>query len=197
MAKMLWKPSEATVKQTNIYGFMNFINERHGQNFAEFEPLYQWSIENITDFWADFWEFADIKVSKPYDQVIDDVNKMPGARWFSSARLNFAENLLRYRDDQVALIFKGEARDAIYITYAQLYDEVARLAASLKATGVVPGDRVVGFWPCWRPPAWGPPGRPVRLISASKACWIASVRFSPRFCLPPTGIRSRAKRLIR
>ena len=127
MAKMLWEPAEEKVKQTNMYRFMNLINERHGQNFTEFEPLYQWSIENIPDFWADFWEFADIRASKPYDQVIDDVNKMPGARWFSGARLNFAENLLRYRDDQVALIFKGEAQDSIHMTYAELYDEVARL----------------------------------------------------------------------
>jgi acetoacetyl-CoA synthetase len=147
MAKMLWKPSGESVRQTNMYRFMNFINDRHGQKFSEFEPLYQWSIENIADFWAAFWEFADIKASKPYDQVIDDVNKMPGSRWFSGARLNFAENLLRYRDDRIALIFKGEAQGAIYMTYAELYDEVARLAKSLKETGVVPGDRVVGFMP--------------------------------------------------
>jgi len=147
MANKLWKPSEETVRQTNMYRFMNFINDRHGQKFAEFEPLYQWSIENIADFWAAFWEFADIKASKPYAQVVDDLGGMPGAKWFSGARLNFAENLLRYRDDRIALIFKGEAQDAIYMTYAQLYDEVARLAKSLKETGVVPGDRVVGFMP--------------------------------------------------
>ena len=70
--------------------------------------------------------------SKPYDQVVDDVTKMPGARWFTGAQLNFAENLLRYRDDQIALIFKGEAQASTKMTYAQLYDEVARLARSLK-----------------------------------------------------------------
>jgi acetoacetyl-CoA synthetase len=147
MANMLWKPSEENVRQTNMYRFMNLINERHGQNFTEYEALYQWSIENSPDFGADFWEFADIKASKPYDQVIDDLNKMPGARWFAGARLNFAENLLGYRDDQTALVFKGEAQESIYMTYAQLYDEVARLAKSLKDAGVVPGDRVVGFMP--------------------------------------------------
>jgi acetoacetyl-CoA synthetase len=144
---MLWKPSQEKVKQTNMYRFMNVIGERHGQKFTEYEPLYQWSIDNIPEFWTDFWEFADIKASKPYNQVIDDVTKMPGARWFIGARLNFAENLLRYRDDQVALIFKGEAQDSIYMTYAELYDEVARLAKSLKQAGVVAGDRVVGFMP--------------------------------------------------
>ncbi len=147
MAKMLWKPSKETVRQTNMYRFMNFINERCGQNFTDYEPLYRWSIENIADFWRAFWEFADIKASKPYDQVVDDLSRMPGAKWFSGVRLNFAENLLRYRDDQVALIFKGEAQDAMVMTYAELYDEVARLVKSLKETGVLPGDRVVGFMP--------------------------------------------------
>ena len=72
---------------------------------------------------------------------------MPGAKWFSGARLNFAENLLRYRDDSVALIFKGEDHPTRKMTYAELYDEVARLAKSLRASGIGPGDRVVGFMP--------------------------------------------------
>ena len=72
---------------------------------------------------------------------------MPGANWFPGARLNFAENLLRYRDDRVALIFKGEGQASTRMTYAELYDEVARLARALKDAGVVTGDRVVGFMP--------------------------------------------------
>jgi acetoacetyl-CoA synthetase len=147
MAKLLWKPSEEQIKNSNMYRFMNVINEKYHQNFSEFEPLYQWSIENIADFWESFWEFADLIASKPYEQVIDDVTKMPGARWFSGARLNFAQNLLRFRDDQVALIFKGEGQQSTKMTYAELYDEVARLAKSLKSAGVQAGDRVVGFMP--------------------------------------------------
>ena len=147
MSRLLWKPSEERIQSTNMYRFMGFINEKYNQNFTEYEPLYQWSIENIPDFWASMWEFAEIKASRPYDQVIDDVAKMPGAKWFSGARLNFAENLLRYRDDQVALIFKGEDRDTTKMTYAELYDEVARVAKSLRETGVQVGDRVVGFMP--------------------------------------------------
>ena len=147
MAKLLWQPSEEKIKGTNMYRFMTFINEKYNQNFAEYTPLYQWSIEKIPDFWASMWEFAEIKASKAYAQVVDDITKMPGARWFPGARLNFAENLLRYRDDHVALIFKGESRDSIKITYSELYDEVARVAKSLKETGVKAGDRVAGFMP--------------------------------------------------
>jgi len=126
---------------------MKIINETYEQNFSEYEPLYQWSIENIPDFWACLWEFAKIKSSTPYDQVVDDVGKMPGAKWFSGARLNFAENLLRYKDDHTALIFKGEDRVDKRMTYAELYNEVASVARSLKQAGVRTGDRVVGFMP--------------------------------------------------
>ena len=147
MAKLLWKPSEDQISETNMYRFMNFINERYHQNFSDYASLYAWSINNIPDFWAAFWEFAGVIHSESYDQVVDDLNKMPGAHWFTGARLNFAENLLRYRDDRVALVFKGEGRKPVKLTYAQLYDEVARLAKSLKASGIQPGDRVVGFMP--------------------------------------------------
>ena len=147
MAKLLWTPPEERIKSTNLFRFMNIINETYNQNFSEYEPLYQWSIENIPDFWACLWEFAKIKSSTPYDQVVDDVGKMPGAKWFSGARLNFAENLLRYKDEQTALIFKGENRVNKRMTYAELYDEVASIARSLRQAGVRAGDRVVGFMP--------------------------------------------------
>ncbi|MGD8961295.1 MAG: acetoacetate--CoA ligase [Desulfobacterales bacterium] len=147
MAKLLWEPTKEQIKQSNMYRFMTFVNETYNQSFTEYAALYDWSIENIADFWAAFWEFADIIHSKSYDEIIDDTTKMPGAKWFAGARLNFAENLLRYRDDRVALIFKGEDQPSIWMTYAQLYDEVARLARSLKQLGIESGDRVVGFMP--------------------------------------------------
>jgi len=147
MPKRLWTPSEERIQNTNLYRFINIINETYHQNFSEYEPFYRWSIENIPDFWARLWEFAKIKSSTPYDQVVDDVGKMPGAKWFSGARLNFAENLLRYKDDHTALIFKGEDRVDKRMTYAELYDEVASVAHSLKQAGVQTGDRVVGFMP--------------------------------------------------
>ena len=147
MAKLLWQPSEERMKSSNMYRFMQFINGRYGKIFKEYGELYQWSIDNIPDFWASMWEFADIKTSKPYDQVVDDPGKMPGAKWFPGARLNFAENLLRYRDNRTALIFKGESRDSTRMTYAELYDEVSLVAAALKEAGVQAGDRVAGFVP--------------------------------------------------
>jgi len=147
MGKLLWKPSEERVKNSNMYRFISFVNQRRQKNFTNYDDLYAWSISRLADFWADVWDFVGIKQSKRYDEVLDDDRKMPGAKWFSGARLNFAENLLRYRDDSVALIFKGEDHPIRRMTYAELYDEVARLAKSLRAFGIGPGDRVAGFMP--------------------------------------------------
>ncbi|MBW2646043.1 MAG: acetoacetate--CoA ligase [Deltaproteobacteria bacterium] len=177
MAKRLWKPSEERIKNTNMYRFMNFINEKYNCNFTEYSHLYQWSIENIPEFWVAMWEFSDIKASKHYDQIIDDIAKMPGARWFSGARLNFAENLLRYRDDRTALIFRGEDQVADTMTYGELYDEVARVAKSLRAAGVQIDDRVVGFMP----------NMPQTIIAMLAATSIGAVWSS---CSPDFGIKT-------
>jgi len=92
------------------------------------------------------WD-SSIAASQQYDKVVDDLSKFPGARWFVGARLNFAQNLLRYRDDHIAFIFRGEMVKKARITYAQLYDSVARIAKSLRDMGVKPGDRVAAYMP--------------------------------------------------
>jgi acetoacetyl-CoA synthetase len=147
MARLLWEPSEQRIKQTNMFRFMCAINEKHQKDFSEYSELHRWSIDHIPEFWEAMWDFADIIAAQKAHQVVDDLGKMPGAKWFPGARLNFAENLLRYRDEQIALIFNGESQVRKTMTYAQLYDEVARIAEALRNVGVEPGDRVVGFMP--------------------------------------------------
>ena len=147
MSKLLWSPSEEWIQNTNMTRFIDYINQKHGQKITCFDVLYKWSIDNIPDFWAAIWDFAEVKASRTYDKVVDDAYKMPGARWFQGAQLNFAENLLRYRDDHTALIFRGEAQTRESITYAELYDRVARLAKSLREIGLQPGDRVAAYMP--------------------------------------------------
>jgi len=147
MSKMLWQPSEDRILQSNMVRFIRFVNDHFTLDLNNYAELYDWSVTNISDFWAAMWDFAEIKFSRSYDRVLDQTQTMPGNKWFEGARLNFAENLLRYRDDRVALIFKGESNPVVRITYAELYDEVARVAASLKKMGVQAGDRVVGFMP--------------------------------------------------
>ena len=147
MGKMLWTPSEEQIENSNMYRFLLFVNDKRGKAFTDYDGLYEWSVNHLADFWADVWDFVDIRASRGYDRVLDNERKMPGAKWFPGARLNFAENLLRVRDNSVALIFKGEDHPVRRMTYAELYDEVARLAKSLRSIGVGPGDRVAGFLP--------------------------------------------------
>ena len=147
MRKPLWTPSEERIRQANLTRFIDAVNRRGNLKLKSYAELYQWSVENIPDFWAAVWDFAEIKASKPYEQVVEDLRKFPGAKWFPGARLNFAENLLRYRDNQLAFIFKGETQVSQQMTYVELYDSVARIAHSLRETGVGVGDRVVGYMP--------------------------------------------------
>ncbi len=147
MAKLLWEPTQDRIKSTNMCRFINFINKKYKKSFSEYNHLYEWSIDNIPEFWEAMWEFAGIIASKPYEKAVDRLDKMPGAKWFPGARLNFAENLLRYNDDKIALIFKGEAQASVKITYARLYKEVAFTARALRSIGVQKDDRVVGFMP--------------------------------------------------
>ena len=147
MGKLLWEPSEERKKQANITRYIDFVNKRYAKNFRTYQELYQWSVSEIPDFWASVWDFVGITASKRYDTVVDDVYKMPGARWFAGARLNFAENLLRFRDNHPAFIFKGEAQVTRRVSYAELYDTVARLAKSLRDIGLRPGDRVAAYMP--------------------------------------------------
>jgi acetoacetyl-CoA synthetase len=130
-----------------MYHFMQYVNARYGMSLANYGELYDWSIEESPVFWETLWAFSEVIHSRSYDQVVDDINKMPGARWFEGARLNFAENLLQYRDDHIALSFKGETRPTVSITYNELYQQVARLAQSMRDMGIQPGDRVAGFMP--------------------------------------------------
>lgn len=147
MKQPLWTPSKERNQNANMTTFIKFINQKCGKEFVDYPELYDWSINNSADFWAAMWDFGEIKASRPYDNVVVDQNDMIGSRWFTGAKLNFAENLLRYRDDQVALVFKGEGQESLRITYAELYDRVARLAYSLREMGIAVGDRVAGFMP--------------------------------------------------
>lgn len=147
MKTPLWVPSEECRSRANITRFIRRVNQRYGLDIRSYGDLHAWSVEHIPDFWAAMWEFGEITASRSFTEVVDDLGRFPGAKWFGGARLNFAENLLRYRDDRPALVFKGETRRSTAMTYAELFDAVARLAGSLRAMGVVPGDRVVGYMP--------------------------------------------------
>jgi acetoacetyl-CoA synthetase len=147
MRKPLWSPYAERIQNSNITRFIDFINKRYTKHFISYSDLYDWSVSDIADFWASLWDFLEIKASKPYETVVDDLEKFPGARWFMGAELNFAENLLRYRDEKTAFVFKRETEAPVSITYEELHREVGRVATFLKAQEVGIGDRVVAYMP--------------------------------------------------
>ncbi|MCF8344240.1 MAG: acetoacetate--CoA ligase [Bacteroidales bacterium] len=145
--KILWKPNPEKAKQSLMHDFMQRINEKYNKAFNHYYDLHQWSVENPADFWGEFWAYSAIKYSKLFDDVVDDAQKMPGAKWFEGAELNFAENLLQRRDEHTAIIFWGEDQVRRSLTYKELFDEVHRIAEGLKKLGVKKGNRVAGFVP--------------------------------------------------
>ncbi len=147
MRTPLWTPSSEHIKNANITRFINLANKQHDLEISSYEELYKWSTENLQEFWSAMWEFAEIKASRRYDLVVDDIGKFPGAEWFIGAKLNFAENLLQHRDEHTAFIFRGETQQSDRMTYSELFDSVARLAKPLRKIGVTSGDRVAAYMP--------------------------------------------------
>ena len=148
MQKLLWTPSEQQKNGCRMADFMRFVNRRCGADFHEYSELYKWSVDNIPDFWAAIWDYFDVLCSKPYDRVVDDLSKFPGAEWFVGARLNYAENILRFCDrDGVAITFRGEDYLRRQLTRAELKTTVERLATSFRREGIRPGDTIAGYLP--------------------------------------------------
>ena len=145
MSDILWSPDPS--QSCEMQQFMKYVNNEHELNFDTYEQLYRWSINCGSDFWASIWKYTNIIYSEPYDEVVDNINRMPGAKWFSGSRLNFAENLLRYKDEKLAIQFKSEGQPVRSLTYKELYNEVEILANALRNSGLQEGDRVAGFLP--------------------------------------------------
>jgi acetoacetyl-CoA synthetase len=143
----LWRPSAERVANANLTRFIAQVNQRHGLALNEYGPLYDWSIREPALFWQELARFAEVQASWGTEPVLQNGDRMPGARWFAGTTLNFAENLLRFRDDQLALVFRNDRGVRRTFTYQQLFAEVARVASGLKAAGVTKGDRVAGFLP--------------------------------------------------
>jgi acetoacetyl-CoA synthetase len=143
----IWRPNASRVADSNLTRFISAVGERRGLNLSGWDDVYTWSITRPGEFWEELARFAEVRADWGTGPTLEHPERMPGARFFPSARLNFAENLLRSRDSQPALIFRNDRDMRREISYAQLYEEVARVAAGLKAAGVVCGDRVAGFLP--------------------------------------------------
>ncbi len=147
MTEPLWNPSPERVAKSNVTRFIQLVNEREGTRLGDYPSLYRWSVDEREKFWAAVWSFCGIIGDLGDGPVLERGDEMPGARFFPTARLNFAENLLRRRDDALAVAFWGEDQVRRSLSFAELYDRVSVLAQALRDAGVGPGDRVAGYLP--------------------------------------------------
>ena len=148
MTTPIWEPGAERIERSNLSRFMRFVQEQTGNaDIRRYAPLYDFSLRQPEKFWPLVWEFCGIRAGGEHEPVLVDGDRMPGAKWFPNVHLNFAQNLLRYRDERPALIFRNEWGHARQLSYAELHDEVARIAHALKRAGVGIGDRVAGLMP--------------------------------------------------
>ena len=144
---LLWQPSPERLKNARLTAYMAWLQKTRGLTFADYNALWQWSVDELEAFWASIWEYYDIKASAPYKQVLKE-RKMPRTVWFEGAHLNYAEHALRHAvGDRPAIIFESELRARTEISWDELKRQVAALANALKKLGVKPGDRVVAYMP--------------------------------------------------
>jgi acetoacetyl-CoA synthetase len=146
MPEPLWTPSEEAAARSHLTRFTAFVSRRTGMTFPTYWDLDRWAIDNPADFWTAVWDFGEV-IGERMGPALEGENQMPGAQWFPQSRLNYAENLLRRRNDDIAMVFWGEDRVRRSLTHRELYDGVSRLAQAFRAHGLGPGDRVAAFMP--------------------------------------------------
>ncbi|WP_415891096.1 acetoacetate--CoA ligase [Neptuniibacter sp. SY11_33] len=147
MTQPLWSPSQAQIEQSQLYQFMQNINKSCSVKLDSYSELHRWSIENPESFWLNIWEQCNVIGSMGNAPYLLDADLMPGAKWFPEAQLNFAENLLKFRDKNTAIINYNEVGKRSEISYQELYNQVTQYAAGLKNSGITKGDVVAGFMP--------------------------------------------------
>jgi acetoacetyl-CoA synthetase len=148
--QLLWTPDPAAVANSDLVRFMTWLDRERGLRFADYEALRVWSVTDLDGFWGAIWSFFEVESDRPYERVLDR-RVMPGARWFAGSRVNYAEHMLRHErvagPDEPVFLHSSETRPLARMTWHELGDAVRRFATSLRALGVVPGDRVVAYMP--------------------------------------------------
>jgi acetoacetyl-CoA synthetase len=171
----LWTPSAERIAAANITAFSRSVEQQWGYTAADYQSLHNFSLTRPDAFWRSVWTFAKVRGTMG-EPVVEEFDRMPGARFFPEARLNFADNLLRRSDDQPAILFKGEHGTERSISARELRDAVGRFAAALRGSGVVAGDRVAAFIP----------NIPEAIIAALGAASVGAVWSS---CSPDFGVQ--------
>ena len=147
MTEPLWRPSAERLRTANITRFSAHAHDRGHVSGTDYAALHRWSVDHPAQFWETVWDFTQVVATEKGNTVLVEPDRMPGARWFPDARLNYAENLLRRRDAGIAIEFRGEDQVRRSLSFAEVYEQVSTLVQALTDTGVVAGDRVAGYVP--------------------------------------------------
>jgi acetoacetyl-CoA synthetase len=139
---LLWAPDEDTQKSTQLSAFMRHV----GHDFDDYQTFWQWSAAHSDVFWSKLWDYFDI-IGEQGDVVLQNPESMRDARFFPQGAVNYAENMLRRRDENVAIIFRNEREEERELTHKEFYDRVSQWVQALRAQGVGKGDRVAGYMP--------------------------------------------------
>ncbi|XP_013403238.1 acetoacetyl-CoA synthetase [Lingula anatina] len=144
-AKLMWAPD--TNRSTKMDAFRETVNRKFGLKLGNYQELYKWSVSNYAEFWEECLQFLPIRYSKPWQQVVDkskSIEEVP--EWFQGCHMNFAENMLQYNDDRIAVYAAVEGREQVKkITHRELRDRVALYASAMKKMGIKKNDRIVGY----------------------------------------------------
>jgi acetoacetyl-CoA synthetase len=145
--EILWEPSPESIERSQLTAFRRWLASEHGVEAEDYEALWRWSVDELEDFWAAIWDYFDVIASQPRPETLAE-RVMPGAQWFAGAELNYAEHVFRDKPGaEVALLHASELRDLGEMTWDELRDAVAEVAAGLRSLDVERGDRVVAYLP--------------------------------------------------
>ena len=145
--KVLWRPSSKIKEESNLNQFIkNFVDEFKNQSDVKYEELWKWSIEKPEKFWDSIWDYSNVLGEKG-EILLKDKDKMPGARFFPNAKLNYTENVLKNKNQPLAIISEREDGLKSKISTLELKDKVLKLAGWLKENGISKGDRVCAYMP--------------------------------------------------
>ena len=145
--RLLWEPSDERKERATISRYMRWLAERRDLEFDDYDQLWQWSVSDLETFWASIWDFFEVRASRPFDRVLGR-REMPGAEWFPGAELNHAEHVFRGKAaGELAVVHASELRSQAELTWGELREMTARIAAGLRSLGVGRGDRVVAYMP--------------------------------------------------
>jgi acetoacetyl-CoA synthetase len=144
---LLWEPSEGFKESANITRYMRWLRDEKDLSFEDYAGLWEWSVTDLEGFWASLWEYCGVQASKPYERVLAK-REMPGAEWFPGTELNYAEHAFKNaKGDEPAILHQSEIRPLSQLSWRELEEKTAALAAGLKSMGVERGDRVVAYLP--------------------------------------------------